>query len=140
LESLGKRALGHLQRIAAFSGRLYQGTSFYMQDLFNILHVEAAALDPVGISALCRHWSTDMAPLQALDRPEPSAFPLNAALLPSCRQRVKLAVRLDAILREQSKANAGAYSFSTLISFLFVRTIKDGLLCLLSLHFMTDAA
>ncbi len=44
---------------------------------------------------------------QALDRPEPPAFPLNAALLPACRQRVKLAVRLDAILREQSKAHAG---------------------------------
>ena len=45
--------------------------------------------------------------MQALDRPEPPAFPLNAALLPACRQRVKLAVRLDAILREQSKAHAG---------------------------------
>ena len=48
--------------------------------------------------------------LQALDRPEPPPFPLNAALLPACRQRVKLAVRLDVILREQSKAHAGEKS------------------------------
>ena len=48
--------------------------------------------------------------LQALDRPEPPPFPLAAALLPACRQRVKLAVRLDAILREQSKAHAGGNS------------------------------
>ena len=45
--------------------------------------------------------------MQALDRSEPPAFPLNAALLPACRQRVKLAVRLDAILREEKKAHAG---------------------------------
>ncbi len=72
-----------------------------------------------------------MAPLQALDRPEPSAFPLNAALLPSCRQRVKLAVRLDAILREQSKANAGAHPIFALISF-FVRTHSSGWTTLLA--------
>ena len=58
----------------------------------------------------CCVWSMQRScslSLQALDRPEPPPFPLNAALLPACRQRVKLAVRLDVILREQSKAHAG---------------------------------
>ena len=52
--------------------------------------------------------------LQALDRPEPPPpFPLNAALLPACRQQCKAGrVRLDVILREreQSKAHAGRKS------------------------------
>ena len=48
----------------------------------------------------CRRWT-------GLSRPP---FPLIAALLPACRQRVKLAVRLDVILREQSKVHAGRNS------------------------------
>jgi hypothetical protein len=43
---------------------------------------------------------------QALERPPPPEFPLNPALLTGCRARVRLAVRLDAILRARSKAAA----------------------------------
>lgn len=45
---------------------------------------------------------------QALERAAPPDFPLDASLLPECRARVRLAVRLDAQLRAASKNGADA--------------------------------
>ena len=43
---------------------------------------------------------------QALEKGTPPEFPLDASLLPACRSRVRLAVRLDAQLRSKSKSGA----------------------------------
>ncbi len=46
--------------------------------------------------------------LRALGRPAPPDFPSPDALLPEAARRVRLAVRLDALLRKRSKAGADA--------------------------------
>ncbi len=47
-------------------------------------------------------------PDQALERGAPLQFPLDPSLLPACRARVRLALRLDAHLRSRSKSGAEA--------------------------------
>jgi len=46
--------------------------------------------------------------MQALGRDAPPGFPVDAALMPAVRRRVRLAVRLDEALRGRSKAAAEA--------------------------------
>ncbi|CAL8469133.1 g8674 [Coccomyxa elongata] len=46
--------------------------------------------------------------LRALERGSPPQFPLDPSLLPACRARVRLALRLDAHLRSRSKSGAEA--------------------------------
>ncbi len=43
---------------------------------------------------------------QALEKGTPPEFPLDPSLLPACRARVRLAVRLDSQLRAKSKSGA----------------------------------
>ena len=45
---------------------------------------------------------------QALEKGTPPEFPLDPSLLPACRTRVRLAVRLDSQLRAKSKSGAEA--------------------------------
>ncbi|EFN53172.1 hypothetical protein CHLNCDRAFT_25981 [Chlorella variabilis] len=47
-----------------------------------------------------------LALLRAMNRGEPPEFPLDTSLLPAVRRRVRLAVRLDALERRQSKDKA----------------------------------